>query len=75
MVVVAVHGIGQQFKADAIIHREWWPAFVGGLHLAGSEFDDPQQFGCAFYGHLFRNPNALSATEPTRPSDLQQEDE
>ena len=75
MLVVAVHGIGQQFKADAIIHREWWPAFVGGLHLAGGAFEDPQQFGCAFYGHLFRNPNALSATEATRPSDLKHQDE
>ena len=26
--IVAIHGIGQQFKGEATIHREWWPALV-----------------------------------------------
>lgn len=75
MAIVAVHGIGQQFKADTIIHREWWPALEGGLHLAGGGLGDPSKLACAFYGNLFRNPDSLSAVESGRPVDLQDADE
>lgn len=75
MQIVAVHGIGQQFKADEVIHREWWAPLLGGLHGAGGELEDSKQLACAFYGNLFRDRRALSATEPTRPSDLQHPDE
>ena len=40
--IVAIHGIGQQFKGDAIIHREWWPALLSRLHLAGSDLKDSE---------------------------------
>ena len=62
-VIVAVHGIGQQFKGDAIIHREWWPALLSGLHLAGRNLADPNALVCPFYGHLFRAAGALGAAE------------
>ncbi len=52
--IVALHGIGQQYKGDAIIHREWWPACQSGLHLAARELADEREFICPFYGHLFR---------------------
>jgi hypothetical protein len=61
--IVAVHGIGQQFKADTVIHAEWWPALSGGLHLAGGTQLSPKDLACAFYGQLFRQPGALSAFE------------
>ena len=41
--IVAVHGIGQQFSGDAIIHREWWPALISGLHLADSDLKDERE--------------------------------
>lgn len=68
--IVAVHGIGQQYKADAIIHRLWWPAFRGGLHLAGCDLDNPEEFVCAFYGHLFRRSGSLAISDEWVISDL-----
>ena len=61
--IVAVHGIGQQFSGDAIIHREWWPALISGLHLADSDLKDERELTCAFYGHLFRKPGSLAASD------------
>ena len=61
--IVAVHGIGQQFKGDAIIHREWWPALRSGLHLAGHDLTDERAMACPFYGHLFRRAGTLAVAE------------
>jgi hypothetical protein len=72
--VVAVHGIGQQFKSDAIIHREWWPAFLGGLHLAGFDLIDPREFVCPFYGHCFRRSRTLSSDTLYHVDDVQEEE-
>ena len=58
--IVAVHGVGQQFKGDAIIHSAWWPALRSGLHLAGRDLSDEGEMVCPFYGHLFRKPGELS---------------
>jgi hypothetical protein len=68
--ILAVHGVGQQFKGDAIIHREWWPALLSGLHLAGSKFSESNEFVCAFYGHLFRNPSSLATSNNYNLSNL-----
>ena len=68
--LVAVHGIGQQFSGDAIIHREWWPALISGLHLVGSDFKDEQEVACAFHGHLFRKPGSLAAIDSYRAQDV-----
>jgi hypothetical protein len=68
--IVAVHGIGQQYKGDAIIHREWWPALRSGLHLAGCEITEERELDCAFYGHLFRRPGTLGAGDTHPPRDL-----
>jgi hypothetical protein len=72
--IVAVHGVGQQFKGDAIIHREWWPAFVSGLHLAGCDLADERDFVCSFYGHLFRRPGTLAAADSFRAEDVGEEE-
>lgn len=72
--IIAVHGIGQQFRGDAIIHREWWPALLSGLHLAGHNFQDESELVCPFYGHLFRKPGALAVTETYQPKDVDADD-
>ena len=74
MLVLGVHGIGQQYKADTVIHDEWWSKLRGGIHLAGGELENPNHFRCAFYGHLFREKGALSAAPAGRPGDLQGEE-
>jgi hypothetical protein len=61
--IVAVHGIGQQFKGGAIIHREWWAALRSGLQLAGRDLTDEQALACPFYGHLFRRPGTLAVAD------------
>jgi hypothetical protein len=72
--IVAVHGIGQQFKGDAILHREWWPAFVGGLHLAGRDLADEREFVCPFYGHCFRRAGILAAGDHFQVEDVREEE-
>jgi len=73
-IIVAVHGIGQQFKADSVIHAEWWPSLLGGLHLAGFTGLKPDDLACAFYGHLFRQAGALSAFEAPHSHSLDQQE-
>lgn len=72
--IVAVHGVGQQFKGDAIIHREWWPALLSGLHLAGEDLKDEQELSCAFYGHLFRRPGTLAGDHPNSLDEISSEE-
>jgi hypothetical protein len=72
--IVAVHGIGQQFKGDAIIHREWWPAFLSGLHLAGRDLSDEREFVCPFYGRCFRHAGTLSAGDRFQVEDVHEEE-
>jgi hypothetical protein len=72
--IVAVHGIGQQFKGDAIIHREWWPAYLSGLHLARRDQPDEREFVCPFYGHCFRRAGTLSAGDHFQVEDLNEEE-
>ena len=72
--IVAVHGIGQQFKGNAIIHSEWWAPFLSGLQLAGRELTDEREFTCPFYGHLFRPPGAMSVSDSLRVDDIGEEE-
>lgn len=64
--IVAIHGIGQQFKGEATIHREWWPSLVDGLNRVNAKLDSPEDLGCAFYGNLFRKSGTLPLPAPTR---------
>jgi hypothetical protein len=52
--IVAVHGIGQQYKGEESLHTEWLPALRDGLHRAGIDELAPGDLRCAFYGDLFR---------------------
>lgn len=53
--VLCVHGIGQQFKGEQVLHGEWCPALRDGVGRAGGtlEADDVR---CVFYGDVFRPP-------------------
>jgi hypothetical protein len=70
--IVAVHGIGQQFKGAPEIAGEWWPALRGGLQLTGSDFSDDEDFICPFYGYLFRpsSKTTLSVGEIDEVGDM-----
>ena len=68
--ILAVHGIGHQFSGDAIVHHEWWPALIGGLHLVGRDLKDEEELACAFYGHLFRKPGSLATSDSYRAQDV-----
>jgi len=61
--ILAVHGVGQQFKGNAIIHKEWWPAIRSGLSLAKADNYKEEDLTCAFYGNLFRKTEGLSISE------------
>jgi pimeloyl-ACP methyl ester carboxylesterase len=72
--VLAIHGVGQQFKGSAVIHREWWPALSDGLARAGCAVLSPDQLDCVFYGDIFRSAGGLSGESRVRPEDLRQEE-
>ncbi|PSL28356.1 alpha/beta hydrolase family protein [Chitinophaga ginsengisoli] len=71
--ILAVHGIGQQFKGDAVIHDEWWPYLLSGVHKAGGELN-PLDLVCPFYGDLFRRGDHLGPDPIYRPEDLNEEE-
>jgi hypothetical protein len=62
--IVAVHGIGQQFKGTHLLHAEWLPALRDGLQLAGAAFPDDSDLECAFYGDLFRRKGTKAFGDP-----------
>jgi hypothetical protein len=71
--VVAVHGIGQQFKGDAIIAQGWLPAIQSGLHLVGGNLT-ADDLCCPFYGHLFHPKATLAADSRVTPESLSDEE-
>ncbi|MES4891780.1 hypothetical protein [Streptomyces sp. NPDC096012] len=50
-----MHGIGQQFKGEQVLHGEWCPALRDGVTRAGGALE-PQDVRCVFYGDVFRPP-------------------
>ena len=71
--ILAIHGIGQQFKGDQVIHDEWWGSLVSGLHLAGHSDLVQGDLYCPFYGDLFRDEEHLGGDSFT-PSQLEGRD-
>jgi hypothetical protein len=51
--VVAVHGIGNEYRGSSVMHGLWYPAMRDGLLLAGADLP-ANDVVCAFYGDLFR---------------------
>lgn len=62
--VVAVHGIGQQFKGEEVLRAEWLPSLNDGMRRAGSARLVESEFHCAFYGDLFRKTDTKAASSP-----------
>jgi hypothetical protein len=62
--IVAVHGIGQQFKGERTIHGEWLPSLQDGMNRAGVPPLASNDLACAFYGDLFR-PRGTKSVQPT----------
>jgi hypothetical protein len=56
--VVAVHGIGNEYRGAATMHANWFPAMRDGLAHAGENLR-PEDLTCAFYGDLFRPPDRV----------------
>lgn len=68
--IVAVHGVGQQFKGEHILAAEWLPAICDGLARAGRGPLADTELECAFYGDLFR-PRGKAVTDRNyRASDV-----
>ncbi|WP_405730611.1 hypothetical protein OG607_31260 [Streptomyces sp. NBC_01537] len=53
--VVCVHGVGQQFKGERVLHAQWCPALRDGVDRAGGALG-PDDVRCVFYGDVFRSP-------------------
>src|SRR5262245_49616541 len=69
--IVGVHGMNQQLRGPAVLHKEWWPAIKDGVTAAGGAVTD-DTFACAFYGGLFRAAGETRAVGDThyRPADV-----
>ena len=72
--ILAVHGIGQQFKSDAILHSEYWPALLDGLKLAAAQPSsapsDPNQVPPAQQSSGQHTPSRAAAHPFTNAADL-----
>src|SRR4051794_4782742 len=75
LLIVAVHGIGQQFKGANVLWNEWYPPLLDGLSQAGVKLGRDSDLACAFYGSLFRpSPKAVGRI-PYEVDDVTEEDE
>jgi hypothetical protein len=63
-VIVGVHGIAQQVKGPEVLSAAWLPALRDGLALAGAKRIGDAEFGCAFYGDLFRKKGTRALAPP-----------
>jgi hypothetical protein len=73
--IVAVHGIGQQFKGPNVLHSEWYPPLRDGLAVAGVYLADTD-LACPLYGKLFRPPGTKAGgLIPYDANDVTDEDE
>lgn len=60
--VVGVHGIGNEYRGEAVMHSNWFPAMLDGLRRAGAGLD-PADLICAFYGDVFRPASRTLSSE------------
>ncbi|WP_150135241.1 hypothetical protein [Streptomyces hyaluromycini] len=72
--ILAVHGIAQQLKGEAMQHGLWFPAMRDGVVLAGGDVA-PEDLRCVSYGHLFRRPGRGLSSDlpPLGPADVDSE--
>lgn len=62
-IIVAVHGVGNQFEGEHSLKSEWLPALKDGLARVDRALNRDEDLTCAFYGDLFR-PTGKSAFLP-----------
>lgn len=62
--IVGVHGINQEFEGSHTIKAKWLDALKDGLERADSTLTSDDDFKCAFYGDLFREPWQAKGTIP-----------
>lgn len=67
--ILAVHGIGNQYRGENQIRADWLPALQDGLARAGHCLNQESDFNCAFYGDLFR-PSGKAMEEFFDASDI-----
>ena len=68
--IVAVHGIGQQYKGEEELRSEWLPALKDGLARAERRLADDHDLVCPFYGDLFRPKGKTALFPPLDASDV-----
>jgi hypothetical protein len=73
--VLAVHGINNTYSAGPVMAREWSPALLGGVGLAGGRgLLSEDDVACVFYGDVFRRPGRVLGDEDLEalePDDVQ----
>lgn len=58
--VVVVHGINNTYSGVHLMARDWTPALLDGIAIAGSAgLLTEDDIGCAFYGDVFRRPGRV----------------
>jgi hypothetical protein len=70
--ILAVHGIGNQYRGENQIRADLLPALNDGLARAGRRLNEESDFTCAFYGDLFR-PSGKALEEFFAASDIDDE--
>jgi hypothetical protein len=71
--ILAVHGIGQQYKGANVLWSEWSPPLRDGLSQAGVKLERDSDLACAFYGNLFRPSGKVVGRIPYDADDVTEE--
>lgn len=71
--VVAIHGVGQEYRGEAELKSEWLPAIKDGLTRSGKTLDSDNDIHCAFYGDLFRSTGKSALMPPLDASNITEE--
>jgi hypothetical protein len=68
--IVAIHGVGQQYKGEQELRSEWLSALQDGLTRAGRRLGEDHDLACAFYGDVFRPRGKTALAPPLDASDV-----
>jgi len=68
--IIGIHGVGNQFKGEAMLRAEWLPAIKDGIARTGQRLTSDEDFDCVFYGDVFRPVGKAAVDPPFDASDL-----
>jgi hypothetical protein len=68
--IVAIHGIGNQFRGEGSTHAHWLSALQDGLRRVGLDGCEPKVLRCVFYTDLFRTPDVKATTRRYQAHDI-----